>query len=316
MEKILRWSLKYLLQKHNLELTPNELINLQTLLKEFDFVNLQPRLRWRYLDWVVMFIENDLDNWIFRINRLVELKSAMTLEKYALRYGDVLGEIKYKEHTSKFAHNEENYKRKYGEKYKEKLQEYKSNITNSLDGYISRNGLVDGMIKYEKFCKSAKYGKSYEAACIKYGDDADNQFQIMKSKMHTKFCKASAESLKIFLPLYEKLISAGFDKTDIFMGTDNSQEWFLSKSKQIFFYDFTVKSKKKIIEFHGSKWHPQKDKIIDWDSWRTPFGVSATERENIDNAKLSLAIENGFAVKIVFDYDNVSIDELFEFIHQ
>jgi hypothetical protein len=132
-----------------------------------------------------------------------------------------------------------------------------------------------------------------------------NKDAIMKRMV--SFCKASKESLIIFIPFYEHLLKSGYSDNDIFFGYDNKKEWYIwsNSKKRIFFYDFCIRSKKIIIEFQGSKFHYNKDKH--GPEWKSLYSnQSISESLEIDETKRKLAERNGFTIIYVWDTDDIN----------
>jgi len=124
------------------------------------------------------------------------------------------------------------------------------------------------------------------------------------------FGKSSKESLEIFTPLLDWCLSIGIDYDDIYLGIDGKNEFFLSSNKKIYFYDFTIRSKKIIIEFHGVCFHANiNDPLLE--EWRNPF-TSETWKENIKKTKVknNKAIRKGF--KLLEIWSNIPYDESLE----
>jgi hypothetical protein len=105
------------------------------------------------------------------------------------------------------------------------------------------------------------------------------------------FGKASKESLNVFDEIFNFCLSNGIKEEDIYIGIDGKTEYFLRNDKNIYFYDFTIKSKKIIIEFHGITFHAKNESQI----WKNPF-TNETKEENIQkrSIKNNLAKKNGF----------------------
>lgn len=129
--------------------------------------------------------------------------------------------------------------------------------------------------------------------------------------------KASKESLIVFEPLIEWCLLNGIDYDDIYLGIDDKQEYFIQTDKKIYFYDFCIRSKKIIIEFHGTAFHANlKDPNIN--EWRHPFtGESA--KKNIHNTyiKNKKAIRNGFRLLEIWSNEdpNTNLEICKEFIN-
>lgn len=108
--------------------------------------------------------------------------------------------------------------------------------------------------------------------------------------------KASKESLLVFNPLIEWCISNGINYDDIYIGIDDKQEYFIQTGNKIYFYDFCIRSKKIIIEFHGTAFHanPNDEKV---NEWRHPF-TGETARTNLHNTNIKnkKAVRRGFTL--------------------
>jgi hypothetical protein len=167
------------------------------------------------------------------------------------------------------------YTKKYGDLAKEK---YKLNNTNksykaSQQYYIDLYGIIEGKSKY---------------------------IEIIK-KRTVNATKSSKEAYYFLLPIYKFLRVNGIDKSDIFWGVGSSKEWFISIENNFFLYDFTIKSIKVIIEYHGIKFHPKEGQT----DWKPIYGnISYIEKLNLDKIKENIAKEKGFKYfKVYSDED-------------
>ena len=116
------------------------------------------------------------------------------------------------------------------------------------------------------------------------------------------FGKASKESLCVFSEVLQYCTDIGISSDDIYLGVDNRTEFFLKNDKNIFFYDFTIRSLKLIIEFHGVAFHAKNENDI----WNNPF-TNESVKENIEKRKIknSVAISNGFDILEIWSDDSV-----------
>lgn len=120
------------------------------------------------------------------------------------------------------------------------------------------------------------------------------------------FGKASKESLIIFYPLMSWCIDNNIASySDIYVGVEDKREYFISENDSIFFYDFTLKNKKLIIEFNGVLFHAKEESK----KWRNPF----TNETAIDNLKRSkykknVAVRNGFKVMEIWSDEDPIIN--------
>jgi very-short-patch-repair endonuclease len=84
---------------------------------------------------------------------------------------------------------------------------------------------------------------------------------------------------------------------DIYIGVGTRKEYFLkSEVNNIFFYDFTIKSKKIIIEFNGVAFHA-KPEFLEKNEWFNPF-TKENAHDNIEKSKIKyqVAKDKGFEV--------------------
>jgi hypothetical protein len=148
--------------------------------------------------------------------------------------------------------------------------------------YKNRSETLNKLPKQEllRIFKSQDSG-SFEYCLKKCNYDfklAEEMYQKLARKRCVPFANASKESLRYFIPLYKKLRASGILREDIYFGVDGSEEYFIynKKSRKIYFYDFTILSKKIIIEYDGVYWH------------------SDISSKNADLIKENLAKECGF----------------------
>lgn len=214
-----------------------------------------------------------------------------------------------------------------------KLKEYQTKF--SKDVCISRYGETDGLMRWtnrqtkwqntlnEKTEEEkSKINKKKDCVSTDFfirkgfsNNDAINENEKAKIKRMVKFNKASNESLRIFKPLYEALIVNGFSDNDIYFGYANKKEWFISSRNYFYSYDFTIKSKKMIIEYNGSKFHYNPN--MHDENWRGLYS-NCTPNESLkyDEQKKQVAKDHGFDVYTIWDTDNEQtinklIDKLF-----
>jgi len=121
--------------------------------------------------------------------------------------------------------------------------------------------------------------------------------------------KASIESLSIFNKIIQYCYDIGIKDEDIYIGIDDKSEYFINTGTKTYFYDFCIRSKKIIIEYHGIGFHANPN----WDTnklneWRSVF-TNETSRENIRKTKIknNAAIKKGF--KILEIWGDCDIDE-------
>lgn len=109
------------------------------------------------------------------------------------------------------------------------------------------------------------------------------------------FGKASKESLKYFMPLYKVLRRNGIRREDIYFGVNGSNEYGIFSHDGINkyrFYDFTILSKRLIIEYDGAYWH------------------STAVADTNDKFKDNLAKINGFKLLRISSTDDLRTNKL------
>lgn len=161
----------------------------------------------------------------------------------------------------------------------------------TIDQYINRYGPELGLKKFnEKISKrlstmTERYGTTVVSSCV------------------------SKESLYVFLPLYRQLRKEGFMCKDIFWGIKGSREFVIRTVDGVnYFYDFTIKSKKIIVEYNNTFWHPHPDY-----QYNNPF-VSLDEAVVKECAKREAAEQRGFKMIYIWNFEDkhAAIKRVFE----
>jgi hypothetical protein len=167
-------------------------------------------------------------------------------------------------------------------------------VTNGLEWYLSRYGGVEGKTRYKKRIKQwlLSYKKALE------DDPTINERKLVP------ICNASKESLKVLLPLFDKY------KNDviIYLGVEESNEYFLRNEKSIYFYDFVIPELKIIVEYNGSKFHPNTQHLSESElkNWKCLFSNETADLVIAkDTTKKKVAEHNGYTVITVWDTDDV-----------
>lgn len=120
------------------------------------------------------------------------------------------------------------------------------------------------------------------------------------------FGKASKSSLKVFNEVFRWCLENDIGSGDIYIGNDSKNEFFLrdDENNRFFMYDFTIRSKKIIIEYHGIAFHAKRNDK----NWKHVF-TNESASENIKNRK----IKNNFAISRGFKILEIWGDESDEF---
>ena len=113
-------------------------------------------------------------------------------------------------------------------------------------------------------------------------------------------------------------LNDNIDYKDIYVGIGDKQEYFIQTDKKVYFYDFCIRSKKIIIEFHGTAFHanPNDPNV---ERWNHPF-INENYKQNIKKTKLKnkKAIKKGFSLLEIWSDENpeLNIEKCKTFIKQ
>jgi len=124
------------------------------------------------------------------------------------------------------------------------------------------------------------------------------------------FGKASKESLIVFKPVIEWCVENGIEYDDIFIGIDEKSEFFI-KSDNIYFYDFTIRSKKIIIEYNGVSFHA-KPSQLESNDWFNTF-TKENAYDNIEKSKIKYQVAKDKGFEIFEIWSDVSYLDNIEF---
>lgn len=166
---------------------------------------------------------------------------------------------------------------------------------------------------YKEICKSRAI--TITKMIEKYGEEIGKErYNLWKESVLVPICRSSKESLNIFNPLIEEIIKDNFiSEDDIYIGKGCKNEFFIRDGKKIFFYDFTIRSKKIIIEYNGTLFHPKnKDS-----SWINPYNKESSEKAFMrQKAKLDIAISKGFKVLEIWSDETGNLEKCINFIKE
>lgn len=170
--------------------------------------------------------------------------------------------------------------------------------TFSLEKCIERYGEVEGCVRW--FARQEKWQHSLSLR-------TDDEKLESKKRQIVPLGRASRESLAIFEPLKDLLISKCLLDSDIYYGFEDRKEWFLADKDNFYLYDFCIPKLKLIIEYQGFVWHP--DHRLSSDEiklWKSARGVSGINTQISDGKKRKFAEDKGFRVVYLWGKDDPS----------
>jgi hypothetical protein len=236
------------------------------------------------------------------------------------KYGEVEGNLRYKNFIKNFRASLNNFIKKYGPKQgKIKYQQWIKSTSQTLENCIRRYGIEEGTKKYNQFrinisngqnnrpeaekqASNKKKAQNLENFIKRYGEIEGpikfekymSSYKLGTSKVSQKFFWKLYEALKLKIKLSEK---------DVYFAELNKEYFIYEKEiKKIYFLDFVYK--KKCIEYNGDKWHG--NPIIYKESdCPTPFGIRRTCKQiwEYDKFKSDLIKKHGFELFIIWEKD-------------
>ena len=207
-------------------------------------------------------------------------------------------------------------------------------VSVNLESFIDRYGRDVGTEKYisnkNRISKSLKdkcdsmtpeerklkYGMTLQNLLIKYDNHelAKEVYDRWISSVTVPITRASKESMDVFSILIEYVKEIGILDDDIFVGSGDKREFFIKDSGKIFFYDFTVRSKKIIIEYNGVAFHPKSDKI---EEFKPIYGnKSPIELYEYHKYKLEIAKSRGFKILEIWSDEEGNFEKCVDFIEK
>lgn len=249
--------------------------------------------------------------------RIAKFKQSISLESLIERYGEEEGQKIYNERNAARSSSLESLIKKYGEE--EGTARYQQQVSKkahaqTLQGYIDRYGFDEGCVRFkqrqQKFLDAWAKKTPEELARIRnlqvqslekmierYGEE--NGRQRYYNWMQTRRFRASAESLKVFVPLYTWLLDNGYNDDDIFFGYESKKEFFICNNDEFYSYDFCIKSLQLIFEFNGILYHP---KSADQENWHMPYSdMTAKQKFEYDQHKLQFAKNRGYKTIVLWE---------------
>jgi len=264
---------------------------------------------------------------------LNKISISNSIEGYINKYG-INGSEKFKEISkSKDSMSLKFFVNKNKGNYDKAIFEYeerKKSVDISLKSFIMKYGEIEGNKRHKSIIEKSKLtllnNPNYKEICKsraititkmieKYGEEIGKErYNLWKESVLVPICRSSKESLNIFNPLIEEIIKDNFiSEDDIYIGKGCKNEFFIRDGSKIFFYDFTIRSKKIIIEYNGTLFHP-KNKESDWIN---PYNKESSEKAFMrQKTKLDIAKSKGFKVLEIWSDETGNLEKCINFIKE
>lgn len=174
----------------------------------------------------------------------------------------------------------------------------------SRERWIEQHGdSKDSIEQYRRRCSLCDSSSFNWALKVANGDieKAEQIFTDRQIKIKTRFGVGSKLSLKTFSGVEKHLIETHqINPDDIYVGDENRKEFFLfdQEHRRLYFYDFTIRSKKIIIEFNGCFFHARNRE-------------DDPEKFDKDERKRLVAEDNGFKFFVVWDDKSIKENQQF-----
>lgn len=235
-------------------------------------------------------------------------KSKQSLENFQSRYGISEGLKRYEETLSK-KNTVKIALERYGEEY---IEDWYNRAKESTKKVRTQESYTQAGEKISKALKQRWNGRSKLRLYIDTYGEVDGPIEYGKHLQRLFKHKGSSKEATL---LFDSMISSNpwlLDLSIYYRNTSGSAEWFLSDCDGVFFYDFTVKESKTMLEYDGARWHPTIEQATMYrdvlmDVGKLTFG-QAYDR---DVKKISRAITAGYEVFVVrSDYTNAHKNEV------
>lgn len=264
---------------------------------------------------------------------LNKLSYSNSIDRYIDEYGEKDGKDIFNLISSKKDSMSYNYfliKNNHDEKIA--LEDYNNKlnkVNNSVDNWINKYGYEKADEKHK--LRVSNYNRTYnsnpnkesinkskgitiENLYKKYGDYdiALKKYNNWIKRVTVPLSKSSKESLLVFNKVINWCLNNNIKHDDIYIGNGDSNEYFIRDKNNIFFYDFTIRSKKIIIEYNGVIFHPKNENS----KWKNPFDEKITPKEayNRQKYKIDLAKINGFSILEIWSDEDSKYEKCINFI--
>jgi hypothetical protein len=217
------------------------------------------------------------------ILKVSERQSTFSKVKLIEKLGEERGLARWKERQIKW-------QKTLGEKSKEEISEINRKKLVTLSNMQEKYGEVLGEEKYNIW---------------------KNSHNMFSSKEATEFFKKITDYIVDNFQVNRKQI--------YFEDNDNNEMFLKDNDGKHFLYDYCVRDLFLIIEYHGIKFHPNKDKLSEeeWAEWKCLFSENTAEYVySRDQYKKKLAMDCGFSFFEVFSDDPDKFNRVIEFIRK
>lgn len=283
------------------------------------------------------------DDWENRWNYYMESRRTKSLDYCIKKYGELEGKIryeKYKADASKFS-SLPYLIQKHGEIEGTKIYEEicnKKGYSSTLEGHILKHGEAEGTKLYNKRNLSKGYHSTLEAHIEKYGKiEGQKKYEERCTRLSStfreleklygtdratiKYKSLSKEEIKKELPkeaiktppyfkskkgCVSKIATRFFEQLEeslgrkLQYGTKKDEYVIFDKINcRKYFYDCCDTITKTLIEVHGVAFHPKEGDV----DWVNPFGESYDKIATRDQNKKNTAIQHGFKIVAVWDFE-------------
>lgn len=168
--------------------------------------------------------------------------------------------------------------------------------TFTLEKCIHKYGLESGTERFNR------RNKQWLETLDSKSDEEKKTIMLSKTR---NFCRYSKESMDFFNSVLERLGNSVSSSYDIFMGKREMVLWNYVDKKP-YFFDFSIPYLKIIIEYNGSVFHPDPQKLTEeqFINWRCPFTkLTGSEKYKRDKEKLDFAKSLGYEILVVWDHE-------------
>lgn len=213
--------------------------------------------------------------------------SKQTLEKFQIRYGEIEGSKKYEEYKKSKDSMSINWALK------------KTNGDIKLSEELIKKRKDDTRVDFNSILK--KFNDDIKSSILYYNN-------LNEQKANKKY--TSKESLEILKPLFDKLISMGYEREHLYLGDVTLEKYFYDIDyNRGYFYDFTNIIDKYIIEYNGDYFHPRYEKYsIDEIMKKHRYFYDVEEKIEYDKRKINFAEQIGYNVLILWSEDGVDFN--------